>query len=155
MRICFSLRGPLYLIVVSRNGECENALKEQLQWLYYQIVSVITANQLGRIFQKQANFDLRRLLGGTESFLDHICKTSGTSPNYILGAIRSVRMSPSLRQSAGLALQAARSVAKRSLIYGLLLVEDQLITILRPKKHSLHPSGTFLIAAYCSSSRNP
>lgn len=60
------LRGPLYFVVVSARDEPEAALREQLLWIYQQIVSIITASQLYRIFDKHGNFDLRRLLGGTE-----------------------------------------------------------------------------------------
>jgi hypothetical protein len=84
---------------------------------------------------------LRRLLGGTESFLDHLCRTVGTEPGFFLGAIHSVKMASSLRQAVGAALQTARQQARESLLYGLFIVGKRLVTILRPKRHSFHPSG--------------
>ena len=109
-------------------------------------MSIITTAQLARIFEQHRNFDLRRLLGGTEPFLDHLCRTVGTEPSYLLNAVHCLRMAPQLRQTAGAALQLARTHAKDSLLYGMLIVKNRLITILRPKKHSFHPSGAYLTA---------
>jgi hypothetical protein len=116
-------------------------LREQLQWLYYQIVSIITNSQITRIFEQHRNFDLRRLLGGTESFLDHLCDTVGVEPRYILNAVNALRISASLRQTVGQSLQLIKNQVKEGLLYGMLLVRSRLITILRPKKYSFHPSG--------------
>lgn len=135
------LKGPLYFVVASRTNEPEFALREQLQWLYFQIISIITSTQLNRIFEQHRNFDLRRLLGGTEPFLDHLCSTVGSEARYILNAVHALRIHPQLRQTVGQALQLAKYQSKNGLLYGLLLVKNQLITILRPKKHSFHPSG--------------
>ena len=66
-RIVFLMRGPLYYVVASAALEDpEAALREQLLWLHYQIISIITTSQLQRIFEHHHNFDLRRFLGGTE-----------------------------------------------------------------------------------------
>jgi hypothetical protein len=82
--IVFLLRGPLYFVVASKTGEPESALRDQLQWLYYQIISIITGAQLQKIFDKHTNFDLRRLLGGTETFLDHMCRSSSSAGSCII-----------------------------------------------------------------------
>jgi hypothetical protein len=62
-------------------------------------------------------------------------------------------MVPQLRTAVGNALQAARVHAKdNSLLYGMLIVRDRLITIMRPKKHSFHPSDLHLIFNMVNSS---
>lgn len=150
--IVFLLKAPLFFLVASRTAEPETALKEQLQWLYHQIVSIITYAQLHRIFDQHHNFDLRRLLGGTEPFLDHLCRTVGSDPGYILGAIHAVRMPVSVRNSVGTSLQLAHTHCKEELLYGMLIVDSKLITILRPKRHSFHPSDLHLIFNMVNSS---
>lgn len=89
----FLLRGPLYYVLVSRTDEPEVALREQLLWLHYQIVSITTTTQLTRIFKQHPNFDLRRLLGGTEAFLDHLCESVGFDPCYVFNAVKTLKMS--------------------------------------------------------------
>lgn len=37
-----------------------------LDYLHLQILSVVTAQQLKKMFERRTNFDLRRLLGGRE-----------------------------------------------------------------------------------------
>lgn len=39
-------------------------LRDQLNYLYNQILSVLTSTQLTRIFEQRINYDLRLLLGG-------------------------------------------------------------------------------------------
>ena len=152
LTVVFLVKGPLYFVLVSRTGEPETSLREQLLWLFYQIVSITTTTQLTRIFEKHHNFDLRRLLGGTEPFLDHLCETVGTEPSFMLSAIQCIRMSPQVRQAVGNALMASRTQAKEGLLYGMLIVKDRLITILRPKRHSFHPSDLHLIFNMVNSS---
>jgi hypothetical protein len=38
--------------------------RSHLEYLHLQILSVVTAGQLRRIFERRTNFDLRRLLNG-------------------------------------------------------------------------------------------
>jgi hypothetical protein len=58
-------------------------------------------------------------------------------------------MSPSVRNQVGSGLQVAYQHGKGSLLYGMLIVGKQLITILRPKKHSFHPSGNSDTYSFC------
>jgi len=60
--IVFLVRGPLYLVAVSRQGEPESVLRDQLKCLYAQIVCILTTG-FERMFLKNPGFDSRRLLG--------------------------------------------------------------------------------------------
>lgn len=88
-RITFLLRPPLYYSCVSSWGESESVVsfppnpflqwkyvnssdlllwsktRSHLEYLHLQILSIVTAAQLRRIFERRTNFDLRRLLNGT------------------------------------------------------------------------------------------
>ena len=156
-KMVFLVRGDLYFVLVARSqrkgcGDSESSLRDELLWLYHQILSIISATQLQRIFEKQSGFDLRRLLGGTEPFLDHLCETVGHRPGYILGAIHSLKMDSSIRQAVGSALLQAKSYSKQGLLYAMLIVKESLITLLRPKRHSFHPSDLHLIFNMVNSS---
>ena len=63
--------GPLYLVAVSSLPcESEAQLRAQLDTLYPQVVATFTVSALTKIFSQREGYDLRRLLGGTEVFLD-------------------------------------------------------------------------------------
>lgn len=63
-KFVFQLKGPLYLVAVAKTGESETHLRDQLLYLHSQILSVLTSQQLTKIFEQRINFDLRRLLSG-------------------------------------------------------------------------------------------
>jgi vacuolar fusion protein MON1 len=83
-RISFLLRSPLYYACVSSWGEPESLVcsvllkwvvivsdcpsssktRSHLEYLHLQILSIVSAAQLRRIFERRTNFDLRRLLNG-------------------------------------------------------------------------------------------
>lgn len=81
-KITFLLRPPLYYVCVSAWGEPESVVsahvkscrrclnlslaqtRTHLEYLHLQILSIVTASQLRRIFERRTNFDLRRLLDG-------------------------------------------------------------------------------------------
>jgi hypothetical protein len=62
---------------------------------------VLTSSQLTRIFEQRVNFDLRRLLGGTEVFLDSLSTSFNNDHSFMLGALQVLRLDRSTRDSAG------------------------------------------------------
>ena len=87
LKITFLLRSPLYYVCASTWGEPESVVsaipmfcgglmsdradqsktRSHLEYLHLQILSIVTASQLRRIFERRTNFDLRRLLNGSGS----------------------------------------------------------------------------------------
>ncbi|CAG8650694.1 170_t:CDS:10, partial [Ambispora leptoticha] len=141
-KFVFLLKEHLYLVAVSRTNESESQLRDQLNYLYNQILSVLTSTQLTKIFEQRINFDLRRLLGGTEIFLDHLATCMSDDPGFILGSIQCVRMSKELRDKVGAAMQLVKS---KDLLYAMLITNNKLITLLRPRRYSLHPADLHLV----------
>ncbi|KAF9983034.1 Vacuolar fusion protein mon1b [Mortierella antarctica] len=147
-KFVFLIKGPLYLVCVSRSGESESQastvtrLRDQLGYLYSQIISVLTHSQMTKIFEQRNNFDLRGLIGGTEIFLDSLGKLMNTYPGFMLSAIQCLTIPRELRDKVGGVLGRARC---KSLLYAILLTPTQLITLLRPRTHSMHPSDLHLI----------
>ncbi|CAG8487370.1 10073_t:CDS:10 [Funneliformis caledonium] len=137
-KFVFLLKGPLYLVAVSRTNESES----QLNYLYNQILSVLTSTQLTKIYEQRMNFDLRILLGGTEPFLDKLANSMSDEPGFMLGSIQCVRMSKELRDKVGNILQIVKS---KDLLYAMLITNYKLITLLRLKKHSLHSADLHLV----------
>jgi hypothetical protein len=67
--------------------------------VYNQIVSVLTSSQLTRIYEQRRNYDLRRLLAGAERLIDHLLNFMEREPAFLLGAVKCLPLTPSVRDS--------------------------------------------------------
>jgi len=149
-KFVFLLKGHIYLVAVTRVFDSENQLREQLNYLYSHIVSVLTLSQLTKIFQQRNNFDLRNLLGVSDNYLlDNLTCLMEVNPSFILGSIQCLRMPSPLRSAIGNVLQANKPP---DLLYAILMVDYRLVTLLRPRRHSLHPSDLHLLFNLVSTS---
>ncbi|RPA95847.1 DUF254-domain-containing protein [Choiromyces venosus 120613-1] len=142
-RFAIAASGPLYLVAISSMGESDSQLRAQLDALYTQVLSTLTLSQLNKIFAQRGNFDLRRLLGGTEVFLDGLsdAMTLG-SPQVLLSALECVKMRKAHRENINSILLKHRSP---NLLYGLVIADGRMVSVLRPKRHSLHPADLQLL----------
>ncbi|RKF74046.1 Vacuolar fusion protein MON1 [Golovinomyces cichoracearum] len=142
-RFVISTNGPLYLVAISRLGESDSQLRAQLEALYMQILSTLTLPTLSQLFTRRPNTDLRRPLEGTEVLLSSLADsfTKG-SPSALLSSIECLSLSKSERCVINNSLLKARA---DKLLYGLIAVGSKLVSVVRPKRHSLHPSDLQLI----------
>ncbi|KAI9722426.1 MAG: Vacuolar fusion protein mon1 [Chrysothrix sp. TS-e1954] len=136
-------KGHLHLLAVSRLGENDTQLRSQLEALYTQILSTLTLPNMERIFQNRPSTDLRRPLQGTEKLLSALADgfTRG-SPSTLLSALECLRIRKAHRAAINNTFIKVRSP---SLLYGLIVAGGRLVSVLRPKKHSLHPGDLQLI----------
>lgn len=136
-------KGPLNLVAVSKMGESEAQLRNQLESLYMQILSTLTLPSLEKIFSNRPGTDLRRPLQGTDVLLDGLSDgfTRG-SPSTLLSSLECLRLRKSHRQTINDTLLKVRSP---DLLYGLIVAAGRLVSVVRPKKHSLHPGDLHLI----------
>eukprot|EP00128_Syssomonas_multiformis_P018271 Colp12_sorted_trinity150504_noHs@516 len=141
-KFVFLHRSPVILVCVSSTLESETQLGMQLTYVYNQIISVLTLSQLNRIFEQRGNYDLRRLLAGTEKFIDSLLSLLNYDPSFLLGAVRCLPLPGVVRDKVGQILNTSRCP---EVVFAVLFAQNQLITILRPKKHSLHPSDIHLL----------
>lgn len=74
-------------------------LQLQLSYVYNQIISVLTLTSLNKIFKQRVNYDLRRMLTGTEKFIDNILKVMDNDTSYLLGSVRCLPLNPSIRDT--------------------------------------------------------
>jgi len=142
-RFAVTSSGPLYLVAISSLDETPVQLRLQLDALYTQVLSTLTLSQLNKVFSQRYNFDLRRLLGGTEVFLDGLVDsmTCG-SPPILLSALECVKIRKTHRERINNILLKSRSA---NLLYGLIVADGRLVSVIRPKRHSLHPPDLQLL----------
>jgi len=136
-------KGPLNLVAISRLPESDAQLRGQLDALYMQILSTLTLPSMERMFAVRANYDLRRPLQGTETLLSALADgfTRG-SPSTLLSALECLKLRKTHRQTINATLLKTRS---ENLLYGLIVASGKLVSVVRPKKHSLHPGDLHLI----------
>ncbi|KAF8682891.1 hypothetical protein RHS04_02189 [Rhizoctonia solani] len=142
-RITFVLRAPLYYACVSSWGEPESVARLHLDYLHLQILTALTGTQLQRIFERRGNFDLRRLLDGTDPLIHALTTRLGTDMSITLASLHTMRIDPVIRlRVAELVLP---SKDTKDVLYVILFSGDKVITLVRPRKHSIHPSDLHLL----------
>jgi hypothetical protein len=136
-------QGPLYFVAVSKLGESDSQLRAQLEALYMQILSTLTLPVLKKIFVNRPSTDLRKPLEGTESLLSSLADnfTKG-SPSALLGSLECLRLRKSQRHAINNTFLKLRA---ENLLYGLIVAGGKLVSVIRPRRHSLHPTDLQLI----------
>ncbi|OAX38771.1 DUF254-domain-containing protein [Rhizopogon vinicolor AM-OR11-026] len=142
LRITFLLRSPLYYVCASSWGEPESVTRSHLEYLHLQILSIVTASQLRRIFERRTNFDLRRLLDGAEPFLFSLLDRIELDFAMATSSLNCLQLDQSLRVRVAEALVPTSKM--KDTLYIILVARGQVITLVRPKKHSIHPAGTYI-----------
>ncbi|EIN12968.1 DUF254-domain-containing protein, partial [Punctularia strigosozonata HHB-11173 SS5] len=144
LRITFLLRPPLYYVCASSWGEPESITRSHLEYLHLQILSVVSLAQLRRIFERRNNFDLRRLLDGAENLLHSLLARVDEDFAMTMSALHVLKVDDRLRKRAGESLQPP-SKLKRDILYIIVIANGRVVTVARPKKHSIHPSDLHIL----------
>ncbi|XP_030633142.1 vacuolar fusion protein MON1 homolog B [Chanos chanos] len=128
--VVFMQRGPLVLVSVSSSRQSEQQLRTELLYVYNQIVSMLTQASIARIFEHKKNYDLRRLLAGSEKILDGLLNLVDSDPSFLLSAVHCLPLASSLRDSLSQILQKAITP---NLVFSILIAKNQLLTIVQEK----------------------
>ncbi|CAE6404129.1 unnamed protein product [Rhizoctonia solani] len=142
-RITFALRAPLYYACISSWGEPESVARLHLDYLHLQILTVLTGTQLQRIFERRGNFDLRRLLDGTDPLIHALTARLASDMSITLASLHTMRIDPVLRLRAAELVLPAKDT--KDVLYIIMFSGDKVITLVRPRKHSIHPSDLHLL----------
>ncbi|RDB17851.1 Vacuolar fusion protein MON1 [Hypsizygus marmoreus] len=142
-RITFILRSPLYYACASSWGEPESVTRSHLDYLHLQILSIVTAAQLRRIFERRTNFDLRRLLNGAEGFLTSLLERLEFDLAISTSSLQCLKLDPHLRKRVAEALLPTSKI--KDILYIMLVARGKVVTLIRPRKHSIHPADIHII----------
>ncbi|EKM56680.1 uncharacterized protein PHACADRAFT_91851, partial [Phanerochaete carnosa HHB-10118-sp] len=142
-RITFLLRAPLYYACVSSWGEPESVTRFHLEYLHLQILSVISAGQLRRMFERRNNFDLRRLLSGAEPFMYSLLERLEWDLAMSTSSLHCLKLDPALRKRIADTLVPTSKI--KDILYVVLVAQGRVVTLVRPKKHSIHPSDLHIL----------
>mmetsp|Transcript_11067 Transcript_11067/g.25619 ORF Transcript_11067/g.25619 Transcript_11067/m.25619 type:complete len:431 (-) Transcript_11067:484-1776(-) len=137
----FLIRGPLYLVAVSRAGDTVAHLLQQLVFMHAQIISLLTS-KIEEVFVRNASYDLRSLLGGTDRVIRGAIRAGSYDPALLLQAVPCLWLPWIYRVELGKLLTALRPP---EVLHGVLLAKGHLVQTLHPKKEELHPMDLLLI----------
>lgn len=142
-RFVILTRGSLHLVAISRMMESDNQLRLQLEALYMQILSTLTLPSLTHLFSVRPSTDLKRPLQGSETLLSSLADSfTRGSPSTLLSALECLKVRKVHRQAINSALLKTKT---SNLLYGLVVAGGRLVSVIRPKKHSLHPGDLQLL----------
>ncbi|KAF5338985.1 hypothetical protein D9611_008733 [Ephemerocybe angulata] len=142
-RITFLMRSPLYYVCVSSWGEPESTTRAHLEYLHLQILSIVTGSQLKKIFERRTNFDLRRLLSGAESFVVSMLSRVEGDLAMTTSSLCCLKLDPNLRKRIAETLMPTSKI--KDILYIILIAKDRVLTLIRPRKHSIHPADLHII----------
>ncbi|XP_061642495.1 vacuolar fusion protein MON1 homolog B isoform X3 [Phyllopteryx taeniolatus] len=128
--VVFLQKGPLVLVCVSSSQQSEQQLRGELLYVYYQIISMLTQASISRIFEHKKNYDLRRLLAGSEKILDGLLDLVDSDPSFLLEAVHCLPLASSLRDSLSQILQKAITP---NLVFSILIAKNQLLTVVQER----------------------
>uniref|UniRef100_A0A673M9G4 Vacuolar fusion protein MON1 homolog n=1 Tax=Sinocyclocheilus rhinocerous TaxID=307959 RepID=A0A673M9G4_9TELE len=114
--VVFLQKGPLVLVSVSATRQSEQQLRSELLHVYHQIVSM--------------NFDLRRLLFGSEKVLDGLLGVMDSDPGFMLSAVQCLPLPSSSRDALSHILQKAITP---NLVFSFLIANNRLVSIVQEK----------------------
>ncbi|KZS93425.1 DUF254-domain-containing protein [Sistotremastrum niveocremeum HHB9708] len=141
-RMTFVLRSPLYYVYSASSLEPECVARSHLEYLHLQILSIVTAAQIKKIFQRRSNFDLSRLMSGSTSMLTGMVTRLQDDLGTFFSSLSALRMDSSLRTKAAESIVPPTKMS--DMLYTILLVKNQVVSLVRPRKHSIHPAVTDL-----------
>ncbi len=70
-----------------------------------------------------------------------------TSPGILTSSLQTMRLDPALRTRVAEALVPPSKLKTKDALYALLVVDDKVVTITRPRKHSIHPTDLHILLA--------
>ncbi len=123
-------KGPLVFVSVSATRQSEQQLRSELFHVYHQIVSMLTQASINRIFELHKNFDLRRLLFGSEKVLDGLLDVMDSDPSFMLSAVQCLPLPSSSRDVLGHILQKA---VTPNLVFSFLVANNRLVSVVQEK----------------------
>ncbi|KAI8118660.1 protein SAND [Lucilia cuprina] len=151
IQFVFMIKSHLIFVAASRTNMSVAQLQMQLNDVHNQILSTLTFTQLTKIFQHRKNFDLRRLLEGSERLINNLLlndssnkKVTNNVFTFLTNSIRCLPMQPSIRSSIVSAIKDNCGKIK-NLVFAILIAKNRLICLVRMKKYSIHQSDLRLI----------
>ena len=136
-----------YLIFVCVSSEPDKSIEQlnlELEYVYSQIISTVTLTLIEKIFKSYPNYDIRKKLSGTEKLITNIIKRFHNDYGMLLNCVNSYPLRFETREQ--IARMLAQNISSiKFVLFGLLLFDNKLVAIIRPKTKNIHPVDVHLL----------
>ncbi|GAB4859222.1 Vacuolar fusion protein mon1 [Ancistrocladus abbreviatus] len=149
-QVVFLVKGPIYLVCISCTEEPFESLTGQLELIYGQMILILTKS-VNRCFEKNPNFDMTPLLGGTDVVFSSLIHSFSWNPATFLHAYTCLPLSYPTRQAAGAILQ---DVADSGVLFAILMCKHKVVSLVGAQQASLHPDDMLLLSNFVMSSES-
>lgn len=123
--IVYFLRHSLYFVAISSTREPEIILRKQLEFMYSQIILILTS-KVHDVLKSNSSKDIRDLLGPeTNQLLHAACRTDIVSPSIAFQAVKIVNMNGDLRSDIQTILKSCVEISGS--VLGIMLHGDSLL----------------------------
>ncbi|PLW06604.1 hypothetical protein PCANC_27758 [Puccinia coronata f. sp. avenae] len=164
-KIAVMSRPPLYFLAVSNWGEPESTLRMHLEYLNLLIQSILSTTQLQKMFQYRPNYDLRGGLAGTESIFKWLVDRLQWDLSIMMASLSVYRCPAEIRDRISKLITPTTSPSPNApdtqldslatkLLYSIVITNAKVVSVVRPKNHSVHPSDLQIIMATILSSKS-
>ena len=153
LKISFIEYNELIYVYVSNLNESYELIKLRLSFIHNNLLSIIPKNKLIQIFRTHSNYDLRNLLDGSEILINSFIKNLQYDFNYYLLGIQPYKLPFNFRNTVSSLMKVPKGSSKYHL-YTVIFAFGKVVTILRPKNHSIHPLDLFIILNTLNSTSN-
>uniref|UniRef100_A0A1I8Q8Z9 Vacuolar fusion protein MON1 homolog n=1 Tax=Stomoxys calcitrans TaxID=35570 RepID=A0A1I8Q8Z9_STOCA len=146
----FMVKSNLIFVAASRSSMSVSQLQMQLNDVHNQILSTLTYSQLSKIFRQRKNFDLRRLLEGSERLINNLLlndsskKITNNVFAFLTNSIRILPLQTSVRSSIAQTIKENCSKIK-NLVFAIMIAQNRLISLVQMKKYSIHQADLRII----------
>lgn len=140
-RISFMSVAPLHLACISSHDEPALLVHARLRLLHDAVVSLVSKTKLDALMRKAPGFDLRRVIGDTDTYLAGVVRDMHTQ---LPGGVRVRRVDPALRRELA---AASVPVGLQGVLYVLVVQDGALVSLCHPKRHRAHVCDLQLIMA--------
>mmetsp|Transcript_20961 Transcript_20961/g.35363 ORF Transcript_20961/g.35363 Transcript_20961/m.35363 type:complete len:321 (-) Transcript_20961:3719-4681(-) len=124
-KIVYFSKSSLYFVAVSSTGEPEAILRQQLEFIYYQIIFVLTA-KVHEMLKSNPSKDLRELLGSDTKRLMHAaCQSDITPPTIVFNSVRAFALDSAAR--ARLLDLLSQCLSQSNAALGCIICDDSLL----------------------------
>ncbi|XP_075153880.1 vacuolar fusion protein MON1 homolog [Haematobia irritans] len=155
----FMVKSNLIFVAASRTSMSVSQLQMQLNDVHNQILSTLTYNQLSKIFRQRKNFDLRRLLEGSERLITNLLlndsskKITNNVFAFLTNSIRILPLQASVRSTIAQTIKENCSKIK-NLVFAIMIAQNRLISLVQMKKYSIHQTDLRIIINLIESSES-
>uniref|UniRef100_A0A1A9Z5M3 Vacuolar fusion protein MON1 homolog n=1 Tax=Glossina pallidipes TaxID=7398 RepID=A0A1A9Z5M3_GLOPL len=152
-RYVFLVQPHLILAAISKTSLSVDQLRMQLSDIYYQVLSILSFCNTTNATKITRNYNPGRLLNGADTLI-HCLATTDCSDRinkniftFLTNSIRILPLQSSIRSSIGDIIK-NNCKTVRFLLFAILITDNQLITLIRERKHSINPTDFRLIFNY-------